>query len=281
MRVAFFVTCLTDAFYPRAGIAAVKVLEKLGCTVEFPAAQTCCGQPMFNNGYRAEAAALGRRMFDVFAGFDHVVTPSASCAATIVHHYPELFEHDSPLRAMAQELAGRTHEFTAFVGRVLRADLRTLGAAWEGKATFHYSCHSRTMGVPSPALAQLTVAGREPGDHHQHTLRLLRQVRGLELVDMQRSDQCCGFGGTFATKYPEPSRALVADKALCITSAGVDTVISNEAGCTMNIAGYCHRHGPEARFLSTAELLAESLGLLPRPKSDEPPKPTSTAAGVA
>ncbi len=244
MRVSLFVTCLGESFYPRAGIATVKVLEHLGCAVDFPAAQTCCGQPMHNNGYAPEARALAERMMRVFAASEHIVTPSGSCAAMVRDIYPHVFDDDPVLRRSAEALAGRTHEFAEFLIRVLKVDLRALGVRWKGTATYHYSCHLRGLGITDEAV------------------RLLRQIEGLDFVPLTNAEQCCGFGGTFASKYPDISGAMVRDKCAAIRESGAGTVVSSEPGCTMNIAGACRRAGQSVAFRSLPEMVAEGLGLL-------------------
>lgn len=244
MRVALFITCLTDTFYPRTGIAVVKVLEHLGCTVEFPQAQTCCGQPMWNSGYHDDAKALAQRMIQVFEPYDCVVTPSGSCAAMIRDYYGEMFEHDHAWEHGARELAGKTYEFVEFLDKVLKVDLADLGVKWDGKATYHYSCHLRGIGITDEAV------------------RMMEKVDGLDYTPLEKMDQCCGFGGTFAMKYPDISGMMVNDKADCIAATGAPVCVSNDAGCTMNISGACHRAGRDVKFITLAEIIAEGLGLL-------------------
>jgi L-lactate dehydrogenase complex protein LldE len=246
MRVALFITCLTDAYYPRTGIAVVRVLEKLGCHVEFPDGQTCCGQPMWNNGFADETRGLAKRMIEQFADYQYVVTPSGSCAAMIREYYPEMFEDDPDQQARAQLLADKTFEFVEFLTNVLKVDLRDHGVKWDGKVTYHYSCHLRAIGITDEAA------------------RLMGQVDGLEYMPLENSDQCCGFGGTFAMKYPQISGAMVRDKAGCIEATEAPTVISNDAGCTMNISGSCRRENVSANFKSLAEVIAEGMGLMER-----------------
>jgi L-lactate dehydrogenase complex protein LldE len=246
VRVALFITCLTDQFYPRAGIAAVRVLGHLGHEVVFPADQTCCGQPMFNTGFHGDARRLAERMIRIFAPFETVVTPSGSCAAMIREQYPHLFEGNRVLEAAGRALAARTYEFVEFLVKVLRVDLRPLGARWPGRAAYHYSCHLRGLGMTD-----------EP-------LMLLRQVAGLEATPLERSEQCCGFGGTFAVKFPLISGQMVADKVSAIAASGARTLVCGDAGCAMNIEGACRRAGRPVRIVSPAEIIAEGLGLLPR-----------------
>lgn len=246
MKVSLFITCLCDSYYPRAGIAAVKVLERLGCEVEFPAAQTCCGQPMHNNGFAGETRALAARMIRVFAGSERVVTPSGSCAAMIRDYYPGLFADDPVMHGEARAFAAKTLEFSEFLVNVLKVDLRTLGARWSGRATYHYSCHLRGIGVTD------------------ETARLLRQIEGLEYIPLKLAEQCCGFGGTFATKFPQISGEMVRGKVADIQGTGAGTIVSSEPGCTMNISGACRRQGCGVVFKSLPEIIAEGLGLLER-----------------
>jgi L-lactate dehydrogenase complex protein LldE len=242
VNVALFVTCLTDQFYPQVGVAVVEVLERLGCRVSFPSRQTCCGQPLWNNGFLAEARRLARRMISVFEQADYVVTPSGSCAATVREAYARMLRDEPEWHARAQRLAGRTFEFVEFLTKVLRVDLRRLGARWEGRVTYHYSCHLRGLGLKEEAVD------------------LLRRIEGLTHAPLEHRSQCCGFGGTFALKYPWISGPLARQKTQCIRATGTPVVVSNEAGCTMSLAGACRREGVDVRFVHVAEILAESLG---------------------
>lgn len=243
--VAFFVTCLADNFYPRGAIAAVRVLEHFGCRVEFPEAQTCCGQPMFNNGLEDAARDLARRMIAVFEPYAVVVTPSGSCAAMVREYYPSLFAAGSPERSTAERLAGRTYEFVEYLTRVLRVDFAALNLRWAGDVTYHWSCHLRGL-----HLAPAAVEG------------ILRQIEGCRYASLEKIEQCCGFGGTFAMKFADVSGAMVRDKVECIGRSGATRLVSNDAGCTMNIAGACRRQGVEVEPISIAEILAEALGLM-------------------
>ncbi|MFA9477481.1 (Fe-S)-binding protein [Phycisphaerales bacterium AB-hyl4] len=244
MKVALFITCLTDTFYPRTGIAVVKVLEKLGCEVAFPEAQTCCGQPMWNNGHHHEARELAKRMAEVFEPYDHVVTPSGSCAAMIRDYYGEMFEDEPAWRKRATALSDKTFEFVEFLVNVLDVDLRKHGVKWDGQATYHYSCHLRGIGITDEAV------------------RVMKQIEGLEYKPLEKAEQCCGFGGTFAMKYPQISGTMVRDKVSCIKATQAPTVISNDAGCTMNISGSCRREKVDVNFKSLAEIIAEGMGLM-------------------
>jgi L-lactate dehydrogenase complex protein LldE len=244
VRIAIFITCLTDNFYPRVGIAMVKVLEHLGHEVVFPPEQTCCGQPMFNTGFHDDARALAERMVRLLEPYEVVVTPSGSCAAMLREHYIHLLQPDPTLHAAARALAARSYEFIEFLTRVLRVDLRAVGAGWRGNAAYHCSCHLRALGLAADAPS------------------LMQQVTGLTVVPTERAEQCCGFGGTFAVDYPSISGTIVRDKVECIRRTGAEWVVCNDAGCALNIEGACRREGCNVRLISLAEIIAESLGLL-------------------
>src|SRR6516165_6203966 len=232
------ITCLGDALFPDVGVATVRLLRRLGVQVDFPKAQTCCGQPHFNSGYHDDARALARHTIQAFANGQTVVAPSGSCAAMVKLEYPELFHDDLVWHGRAEELAHRTRELSDFLVNVL--GLTDVGARFEGKATYHMACHLRGLGL-------LT----EPE-------RLLRRVRGLEYVPLERADECCGFGGSFAVRYPGISGAMVQDKADFIEKAGVDAVVATDAGCLMNIAGCLRRRGSPVRALHLAEILEKT-----------------------
>ncbi len=244
MRVALFVTCLTDTFYPRVGVAVVRVLRHFGCHVEFPSGQTCCGQPAYNSGFHAEARAAARRLISCFERFEHVVTPSASCAAMVRDHYPELFASDAAWQRRAASLAGRVREFTVFLREVLGVELAPLLRIRED-VTLHYPCHAR--GVVA----------------HEALMGLLAAAGGPRFRPTPAADVCCGFGGVFGVEMPEISAAMMQDKLAALRDSGARTVVCNEGGCTLHLSGGAHRAGLPLRFVHLAELLAESLGLLP------------------
>jgi L-lactate dehydrogenase complex protein LldE len=245
MNVSLFITCLTDTFYPRVGEAVVRVLEHLGCTVDFPEQQTCCGQPMYNTGCHDDAAALARRMIDVFEKSEVVVSPSGSCCAMIRDYYVELLHHDPKYAERAKQFAAKTYDFAEFLLKVLKVDLKKYNTKWAGSATYHYSCHLRGLGM------------------RDETPRLLAQVQGVEYKPLDKTEQCCGFGGTFAVKYPEISGQMVRDKVDCIRRSGADTLICNDGGCAMNITGSCHREQVNVKTKHIAEIIAEGMGLMP------------------
>ncbi len=238
MRVSLFVTCLVDQLWPAVGASAVEVLRRAGCEVVFDERQTCCGQPAFNTGYRADARRLARRFIEVFedGGADYVVCPSGSCTA-MAHHFHELFADDEPWRRRAEALAARTHEFGGFLVNVLKVE--DVGASFKGRLTWHDACHGlRDLGL------------------REEPRKLIRGVRGAEFVELANADSCCGFGGTFSVKYPEISVAILDNKIDAIEKAGVRAVVSGDASCLMQIGGRLTRNSSTVQTMHLAELLA-------------------------
>jgi L-lactate dehydrogenase complex protein LldE len=238
MRVSLLVTCLGDALFPEVGVATVRLLRRLGVEVDFPSAQTCCGQPFFNSGYQADARDLARHTIRAFDNRQPVVVPSGSCAAMVKLEYKELFHDDPTWHRRATDLAARTHELSDFLIRILRVE--DVGACFQGKVTYHMACHLRGLGLQS-----------EPE-------RLLRCVRGLEYIPLERFDECCGFGGSFSVRYPGISSAMVQDKALLVEKSGADAVVATDAGCLMNIAGCLRRRGSKVQALHLAQVLEKT-----------------------
>jgi L-lactate dehydrogenase complex protein LldE len=235
-RVGLFVTCLVDLFRPSVGFAAVRLLEDAGCVVEVPV-QTCCGQPAFNSGDRADARALALQVIDAFEPFDYVVAPSGSCAGMIAKHFPELFADDPGLSRRAQRFAARTFELVSFLTDVLKVS--AVSANFPRQVTYHDSCSGlRELGV------------------REQPRRLLRTVGGLELVEMPDSDVCCGFGGTFAVKYGEISGAIVDRKTQDIAASGAPVLLAGDLGCLLNMAGRLTRRGLYTEVRHVAEVLA-------------------------
>ena len=236
-KVALFVTCLVDLFRPVVGFAAVDLLERAGCTVTVPAAQTCCGQPAFNCGDRADTKAIAAQIIDAFDGFDYVVAPSGSCGGMIAKHYEELFADDSAMAARARDLARRTHELISFLVDV--RGMTDVAAAYDGTVTYHDSCSGlRELGVKQQPRA------------------LLSAVEGLQVKELPGAEICCGFGGTFCVKYPDISNSMVGDKTADIEATGADTVLAGDLGCLMNMAGKLSREGSKVRARHVAEVLA-------------------------
>ena len=244
MRVALFVTCLVDLFRPTVGFAAVKLLEDAGCTVEVPRRQTCCGQPAYNSGDRADSKAIALQVFDAFAGYDYVVAPSGSCAGMLRVHYPELFADDSENLPRARELAERSWELVSFLVDV--CGMQAVVANWQRTITYHDACSGlRELGVKLQPR------------------QLLASVAGLSIAELPGAEVCCGFGGTFCIKYPEISDKMVSDKATDIAATGAEAVLAGDLGCLLNIAGKLYRLGRQIEVRHVAEVLAGMNDRLP------------------
>jgi L-lactate dehydrogenase complex protein LldE len=235
MHFSLMITCLGDVIRPAAGVATVNILRRLGHTIDFPAAQTCCGQPMYNSGLSDLARAQARHTIGVFEKAEAVVVPSGSCAAMVKVEFPHLFAGDDPWHARANALAAKTFELSDLL--VNKLGVVDVGAKYAGRVTYHYACHLRML--------QQTDEGE----------RLISHVAGATYVPLDRIDQCCGFGGSFAVRYPQISGAIVADKTACILASGAECVVSTDTGCLMNIAGRLHRDGHQVKILHLAELL--------------------------
>jgi L-lactate dehydrogenase complex protein LldE len=227
VRIALFVTCLGDTLFPEAAQATVQVLERLGHEVVFPEEQTCCGQMHLNSGYRDEAAALAKRFLDVFADYDVVVSPSSSCVGTVRELYPELIGSTHP----------ETYELSELLVRKL--GVTDVGATFPHTVTYHPTCHS----------LRVTRVGDAP-------LELLRNVRGLELVELPRADECCGFGGTFSVKNADTSSAMLADKCASVAASGAEVCTAVDGSCLLQIGGGLSRGHTGVRTLHLAEILA-------------------------
>jgi L-lactate dehydrogenase complex protein LldE len=236
-RVSLFVTCIVDQLFPKVGMAMADVLERLGYRVDFPEDQTCCGQPAFNSGYRAEARTVARHFIKTFERCERIVAPSGSCTAMVTHHFAELFQKEPDTLARIHDLEARVWEFSTFLTEV--AGVEDVGARMEDVVTFHDGCH---------ALRELGIA-RAPR-------RLLANVRGLELREMMPAEECCGFGGTFSVKFAELSGAMARTKIEAIVKTGANTVVSLDPSCLMQIQGALSRAGSRVRTMHLAEVLA-------------------------
>jgi len=236
LHVSLFATCLVDQLRPQVGLATVHVLEKAGCEVSFDPRQTCCAQPAFNSGYRDEARTVARHFLEVFDDAEAIVTPSGSCAA-MVRHLKELFPADSREHERAVRVSERTHELASFLVRVLGID--DLEAHFDGTLSWHDACHGlRELGLKD-----------EPR-------QLLANVRGARFVEMEASDTCCGFGGTFSVKYPELSVAMLDRKLERLHDLEVDALVSSDASCLMQLQSRLSRTGSSLRTLHLAQVLA-------------------------
>jgi L-lactate dehydrogenase complex protein LldE len=223
--------------FPQVGIAMAEVLERLGYQVEFPEAQTCCGQPALNSGYPEEARIVARHFLDVFADAENIVVPSGSCTSMITHHYEEIFQHESKRLEQCQLLSPRVWEFSRFLLEVVGVE--DVGARFDGVVTYHDSCH---------ALRELHI---KDGPR-----RLLGKVQGLTLREMEAAEECCGFGGTFSVKFPEVSGGMGRTKIDSILKTEAGTVVSIDSSCLMQLEGVIQRARLPIRTMHLAEVLA-------------------------
>ena len=248
VNASLFVTCIVDQFYPVVGESTVRVLRRLGADVDFPSGQTCCGQPAFNSGFWADAKPVARRVLKMLRGDRYVVVPSGSCASMIRIFYPELFHDEPGSLAEARDLAPRVFELSEFIVDVLGvADIapyrESAGAPDSRKVTYHEACHlRRELGVTTQPRTLITSAP------------------GVELVEAQQSDVCCGFGGSFSVRYPDISGAMLQDKIEQLRETGAERFVSCDSGCIMHIAGGMERQKVDVRPMHIAELLDECLG---------------------
>jgi L-lactate dehydrogenase complex protein LldE len=237
MRVALFVTCLVDLMRPRIGFAAIELLEAAGCEVEVPATQTCCGQPAWNSGDRAAAAALAKKVIAEFESYGYVVAPSGSCADHIRNEYPVILAADPEWHGRAVALASRVHELTDFLANIVQ--IETLPGKFVGSITYHDSCTGlRSLGIKAQPRA------------------LLAKLPGVELQEMTGAEECCGFGGTFSVKFGEISAAIAERKCTNACATQADAIVGGDLGCLLNIEGKLRRMGDETtRVMHIAEVL--------------------------
>jgi L-lactate dehydrogenase complex protein LldE len=237
MRVSLFITCFNDTLFPQTGRAALEVLERLGHTVEFRPAQTCCGQMHSNSGYRPEAITLLRHFVEVYADAPVIVVPSTSCTSAIRSQYPRLAAEDPALLRAVETIIPRVFEFTEFLTQELK--LEDVGAYYPHRVTYHASCNS----LRSLKLGDAPAA-------------LLRAVRGIDFVELPAKEECCGFGGTFAIKNGDVSTAMMTDKMRAVLSTGAEVVTAGDNSCLMHIAGGLSRLQAGVRAMHIAEILA-------------------------
>jgi L-lactate dehydrogenase complex protein LldE len=235
VKLLLMITCLGDVLRPEAGKATVRLLRRLGQEIDFPSGQTCCGQPMYNSGYTELAREQAKHTIRAFASEELVVVPSGSCAAMVKVEYPHLLADEPEWHERALDLSRRTHELSDLLVNVLK--VVDVGAKFEGTVTYHYACHLRML--------------EQKGEVEQ----LLAHVEGARYIPLVRQDQCCGFGGSFAVRYPQISGAMVEDKSNCIVETRADAVVSTDAGCLMNIGGRLRRREEKTRVMHLAELL--------------------------
>lgn len=235
VKVSLFITCISDIMFPNVGKNTVEILERLGCEVDFPTLQTCCGQPAYNSGYLEEAKGSMKQMIRAFKDAEYVVGPSGSCVG-MIREYPHVFKGDSEWEKPAQELAAKTFELTQFIVDVL--GVKDVGSTFKGKVTYHPSCHmTRILGVKdAPKI-------------------LLQNVKGIEFVELPSAEDCCGFGGTFSVKKPEISAEMVKEKSRHVTETGAEYLVGGDMGCLMNIGGRMQREGKNVKVIHISEIL--------------------------
>ena len=241
LRIALFATCFNDTMWPETPKATVRLLERLGCRVEFPTEQTCCGQMFTNTGYAADALPLVRRFVDVFGEYDAVVAPSGSCVGSVREQHRMIAEGDETLMSRVDEVAPKVYELSEFLVDVL--GVTDVGAYFPHRVTYHPTCHS---------LRMIRVGDRP--------LQLLRAVRGIDLVELPGAEECCGFGGTFAVKNPDVSIAMGSDKARNVQDTGAEVVVAGDNSCLSHIGGILGRQRSGVRTMHLAEILASTEG---------------------
>jgi len=242
-KAQLFITCLGDQFYTSTLQNMTRLLERLGVELTFPYEQTCCGQPLFNNGFEDKTRVVALNFMRAFAKSDApIIGPSGSCVSMVKHHYPGLFPTGTPEYALASDIAGRTFEFTEYLVNVLK--VTDVGAVYPHKVTYHASCHYlREMGLKTEART------------------LLNAVKGLDFVPLNEEETCCGFGGAFTVTYPEVSRSMMENKVKNIIASGAETVVMCEPGCLMNVAGGLQKAGSDIRAMHIIDLLASKEGV--------------------
>lgn len=240
MKISLFIPCLVDQFAPEVGVATIKILKKLGCSIEYPFEQTCCGQPAFNTGYRNDAKILAERFISLFAKSEYIVAPSGSCVSMVKIFYDQL-ELSGEARNKLKHIKENIFELSEFIVNVLH--VTDLGASFKGRVTYHESCH---------LLRELRIS-KEPKE-------LIKNVKGIEFIEMKESDRCCGFGGTFSLKFSELSATITEDKVVNIINSGADYVVANDTSCLMNIDAVLKQKRSKIKTLHIAELLATGLG---------------------
>jgi L-lactate dehydrogenase complex protein LldE len=239
MKITLFITCFNDTLFPQTGQAVVTLLERLGHTVAFPLDQTCCGQMHFNTGYQREAIPLARHFVEVFGDADVIVSPSASCVGMVREFYPRLAEvaRDAKLARAVDALIPRVYELSELL--VNKLGVEDVGAYYPHRVTYHPTCHSLRM----------IRVGDAP-------LRLLQNVRGIDLVELPQAEECCGFGGTFAVKNADTSMAMLGDKVRHVLDTGAEVCAAADTSCLMQIGGALHRQRAGVRTVHLAEILA-------------------------
>ncbi|MEF3329228.1 MULTISPECIES: (Fe-S)-binding protein [Oceanobacillus] len=235
MKVSLFITCVSDIVFADVGKNTVELLERLGCEVDFPAAQTCCGQPAYNSGYLSEAKKAMKQMIKAFKDSEYVVGPSGSCVG-MLREYPNVFKGDPEWEQPAIELASKSYEVTQFIVDVL--GITDVGSTFEGRVTYHPSCHmTRILGVKEAPT------------------KLLQNVKGIDFVELPVKEDCCGFGGTFAVKNADISAEMVKEKSRHVSETEAEYLVGGDMGCLMNIGGRMRREGKHVKVMHITEIL--------------------------
>jgi L-lactate dehydrogenase complex protein LldE len=249
-KVGLFIPCYIDQFYPQVGMASVELLAHFGVTVEFPEAQTCCGQPMANVGCTADAEPLAQRFVEIFAPYEYVVAPSGSCVAMVREHYHEYFPHGSTRAASYERVRGRTFELTEFLVDVL--GMRSMEGSFPHRVGLHQSCHG---------LRELRLGSSSEvvGTRYNKARQLLESLGGIALVELARPDECCGFGGTFAVSEEAVSCMMGRDRIHDHLQAGAEVLTANDMSCLMHLEGLIRRDRTPLRVMHIAELLVEAI----------------------
>lgn len=240
MKVSLFIPCTVDLMLPEIGMAVYRLLSHLDTRPVYHSDQTCCGQPLYNAGYRDQAKRAARHFIKIFDNDEYIVSPSGSCVSMIKHHYAELLSDEPFWCNRANELSGRVYELSQFIVDVL--GISDMGASFDGKVTYHESCHIfRALGIS------------------EQPRKLIAAVKGAELVELGNATACCGFGGEFSIDFPEISGAMVKEKTTNFINTGADVLLLSEPGCLLNISGYLHRNHPQKRAVHLATFLAENI----------------------
>jgi L-lactate dehydrogenase complex protein LldE len=238
--VGLFATCLVDLMRPSVGFATAQLLENAGCSIEVPIAQSCCGQPSYNTGDSNDARVIAKKVITAFKDYDYVVVPSGSCASMICNHYPELFKSDPEWLCLAKAMAEKTFELIVFLVDILKN--KDINADYNGVITYHDSCSS---------LRELQI--------HDQPRKLIKKINGTIFKEGLETEACCGFGGLFSVKYPDISGQMVDVKVDDILATGADTLLANDMGCLINIAGRLKRRGSQVQVRHIAEVLANMI----------------------
>lgn len=247
-KVGLFVTCLVDLYRPNVGFAAIALLEQSGCEVVVPETQTCCGQPAYNSGDQASTIKMAKQTIESFSQVDYIVAPSGSCAGMLKHHYPDLLMDQSQWSGRVTEFAEKVFELTSFLVDVMNVDLEQI--RFDATVTYHDACSGlRELGIKAQPR------------------KLLSSVAGVKIAEMEDTDVCCGFGGTFCIKFPEISERMVSDKVSLASQSGADVLTGGDLGCLLNISGRLNRIASPVRVYHVAEILA---GMTTVPAIGEP-----------